>query len=104
MSKSVLIVDTPESCWKCSLRNANECIVAEKTITRREYNKRQKWCPFQKVSKGMEECEPEYLGENTAIGCRDGRCKCGNLVRSYQNFCDECGIQLNWGNVHRQQD
>lgn len=47
MSKSVLIVDTPESCWKCSLRNANECIVAEKTITRREYGKRQEWCPLQ---------------------------------------------------------
>lgn len=44
-------------------------------------------------------CEPKYLGENTAIGCRDGCCKCGNIVRSYQKFCDECGIKLDWGNV-----
>lgn len=44
-------------------------------------------------------CEPEYLGENTSIGCRVGRCSCGNIVRSYQNFCDECGIKLEWGNV-----
>lgn len=43
--------------------------------------------------------EPEYLGENTAIGCRIGRCSCGNIVRSYQNYCDECGIRLEWGNV-----
>lgn len=49
MSKSVLIIDTPESCWKCGLRNANECIVAEKAITRREYGKRQEWCPLRKL-------------------------------------------------------
>ena len=41
-------------------------------------------------------CEPEYLGENVAIGCRDGKCDCGNIVRSYQNFCDDCGIKLEW--------
>lgn len=45
-------------------------------------------------------CEPEYLGENTAIGCRIGRCKCGNIVRSYHDFCSECGTKLEWGNVH----
>ena len=60
------------------------------------------------AGKQREEFEPEYLGDNPAIGCRDGRCKCGNVVRSYQNFCGECGIQLNWGNVwgnvHREQD
>ncbi|MBD5524552.1 MAG: hypothetical protein HDR04_09050 [Lachnospiraceae bacterium] len=42
-------------------------------------------------------CVPKYLGENTAIGCRDGECKCGNIVRSYQKFCDECGTKLEWG-------
>lgn len=41
-------------------------------------------------------CEPEYLGENTAIGCRSGMCECKNIVRSYQNFCDQCGIKLDW--------
>lgn len=46
------------------------------------------------------EDEPEYLGENTAIRCRIGRCQCGNIVRSYHNFCFECGIKLEWGNVH----
>lgn len=45
-------------------------------------------------------CEPEYLGENIAVGCRDGRCRCGNIVRSYSNYCDQCGIKLEWGNVH----
>ena len=44
-------------------------------------------------------CEPEYLGENRAIGCRIGRCRCGNTVRSYHNFCFECGAKLEWGNV-----
>lgn len=48
---------------------------------------------------GSDICEPEYLGENTGVGCRVGRCKCGNLVRSYQNFCDDCGIGLEWANT-----
>lgn len=41
-------------------------------------------------------CQPEYLGENTAIGCRSGRCSCGAVVRSYQNYCSECGARLDW--------
>ena len=45
------------------------------------------------------ECEPEYLGENMTIGYRNGKCKCGNIVKSYQKYCDECGTKLNWGNV-----
>lgn len=45
-------------------------------------------------------CTPKYLGENTAIGCRDGQCNCGNIVRSYQDYCDACGIRLCWDNVH----
>ncbi|MDE7425283.1 MAG: hypothetical protein K2N51_16610 [Lachnospiraceae bacterium] len=44
-------------------------------------------------------CEPKYLGENIGIGCREGMCECGNIVKSYQKFCDECGIKLDWGNV-----
>lgn len=48
-----------------------------------------------------EQCEPKYLGENTAIGCRTGECKCGNIVRSYQNYCDACGIRLDWGNTSK---
>lgn len=39
-------------------------------------------------------CEPKYLG------CRIGRCQCGNIVRSYHDFCSECGIKLEWKNVH----
>lgn len=49
-----------------------------------------------------EGCEPKYLGENIAIGCRNGECKCGNIVKSYQKYCDECGIKLEWGNVRAQ--
>lgn len=44
-------------------------------------------------------CKLEYLGENTMIGCRNGRCSCGNIIRSYQNFCDNCGVKLDWDNV-----
>ncbi len=37
------------------------------------------------------------------IGCRDGQCDCGNLIRSYQKFCDECGIKLDWGDVRKRE-
>lgn len=43
-----------------------------------------------------QKCQPEYLGENIAIGCKIGKCKCNNIVRSYQKFCDECGTRLDW--------
>lgn len=46
-----------------------------------------------------DECIPEYLGENASIGCRSGRCSCGNIVRSYHNFCNSCGVKLDWENV-----
>lgn len=46
------------------------------------------------------ECEPKYLGENTAIGCRIGECQCGHHVRSYEKYCSECGLKMNWDNVH----
>lgn len=49
---------------------------------------------------GYSSFRPKYLGENPQIGCRDGECRCGNLLRSYQNFCDECGIPLDWDNVN----
>ncbi|MCI8592688.1 MAG: hypothetical protein HFI88_10180 [Lachnospiraceae bacterium] len=43
-------------------------------------------------------CKPEYMGENRGVGCRVGRCRCGNPVRSYQDFCSGCGVRLEWGN------
>lgn len=45
-------------------------------------------------------CEPEYLGENIGIGCRNGMCRCGTVVMSYENFCSNCGVKLEWGGVH----
>lgn len=44
--------------------------------------------------------EPEYLGENAAIGCRIGRCRCGNIVRSYHGYCFSCGAGLAWDAVY----
>lgn len=50
------------------------------------------------VERQSASCVPEYLGENRSIGCRSGRCSCGNIVRTYENFCDECGVRLEWDN------
>ena len=43
---------------------------------------------------------PEYVGENTAIGCRVGRCSCSNTVRSSDNYCCMCGVKLDWRYCH----
>lgn len=35
-------------------------------------------------------------GHNNALGCDIGNCYCGNMVRSYMKYCDECGQRLDW--------
>ena len=43
------------------------------------------------------EKEPEIIGVNSAIGCNIGKCpECGEILRSYMKFCDECGQRLDW--------
>lgn len=44
-------------------------------------------------------CKPKYLGENIGIGCREGMCECGTVVRSYEKFCSDCGFELDWSEV-----
>ena len=40
--------------------------------------------------------EPEYLEDNVSIGCSIGRCSCGTVVHSYDNYCSSCGVKLIW--------
>ncbi len=40
--------------------------------------------------------EPKYLGEDAPVGYIIGMCKCGTVVKSYQNYCDNCGNKLLW--------
>lgn len=69
--------------------------IKAKLLTDEEVDRWEELQQYQAI--GTAVCEPEYLGENVPIGCRVGQCKCGNIVRSYQKFCDECGIKLDWG-------
>lgn len=47
---------------------------------------------------------PKILGENSAAGYRIGKCtKCGNIIRSYIAFCDECGQRVDW-NMYDEED
>ncbi len=45
------------------------------------------------------ECDVEITGINSAIGCSIGTCDCGQQVRSYQKYCDECGRRLFWNEL-----
>lgn len=40
--------------------------------------------------------EVEITGENVAIGCKIGACKCGQMLRDYEKYCSECGRKLLW--------
>ena len=50
----------------------------------------------QKAREKEEAVYPVYLGENVSVGYRSGRCICGNVAKSYQNYCDCCGVRLDW--------
>ncbi|MCI8801075.1 MAG: hypothetical protein HFH88_14880 [Lachnospiraceae bacterium] len=73
---------------------------------------RKKSVSFDELKRRIQEClkeqpaaserdivHPEYMGENRGVGCRVGRCRCGNLVRSCHEFCSDCGVKLEWGDV-----
>lgn len=95
------LLETDHECSPRAIRVPGYRFVREEDIDKLYLAKCKEINTLQKAAgKQREEFEPEYLGENTAIGCRVGRCKCGDVVRSYQNFCAGCGVQLNWGNVH----
>ena len=44
-----------------------------------------------------EPMEPEITGRNSGVGCLVGTCpRCGETLRSYMKFCNECGQRLWW--------
>lgn len=40
--------------------------------------------------------EPDFIEDNVSIGCSIGRCSCGTVVHSYDNYCSCCGVKLIW--------
>ena len=55
MSKSILIVDTPESCWQCDLENGHHCGITHEYIEDDEYEGIPDWCPLREIMDRMEE-------------------------------------------------
>lgn len=99
------ILETDHECSPRAIRVKGYRFVSEEAFDKLYLAKCEEINTLQKAAgEPQKECKPKYLGENTAVGYIDGRCKCGNIVRSYQNFCDDCGIKLNWENVYRKQD
>lgn len=39
---------------------------------------------------------PEYIGQNLNVNHIFGKCKCGKYVVSYEKYCSECGVELDW--------
>lgn len=47
MSKSILVIDTPECCIECTLREYSECAATKKKIEDADmWGKKPDWCPL----------------------------------------------------------
>lgn len=47
MSKSILVVDTPDLCIECTLREYSECAATKKRIADADmWDKKPDWCPL----------------------------------------------------------
>ena len=41
-------------------------------------------------------CFPEYVGQDFNVRHIFGKCRCGNNVVSYEQYCHQCGMKLDW--------
>lgn len=69
MSKSVLIIDTPEDCRDCMVRDLTDrCQVTGKDVDEyRESRCRPRWCPLEEVQERCVERCTEYLKKHGYI-------------------------------------
>lgn len=70
MSKSILVIDTPEVCCQCrfSGSDGDVCYLENKLISEQEYlDKRPDWCPLKDMPKKIAE-ENRWFSEDFAKG------------------------------------
>ncbi len=54
------------------------------------------------IDKSSYMCVPEYFGQNLDMNHIYAKCKCDHVVVSYQNYCSECGVELDWKTVREE--
>lgn len=57
MSKSILVIDTPESCWGCDLENGHYCGKGGRYIGEEEFETIPGWCPIRDLPEKKEKIE-----------------------------------------------
>ncbi len=70
MSKSILVIDTPENCEQCrfSGSDGDVCCLEDKLILEQEYfDKKPDWCPLRGLPKKMVE-ETRWFDKEYAVG------------------------------------
>lgn len=55
MSKSILVIDTPENCMRCDLENRHHCVWGMRYIEDFEFEFIPDWCPVKSVPRKKEE-------------------------------------------------
>lgn len=69
MSKSILVIDTPESCWGCDLENGHYCGKEERYIGKEEFETIPDWCPLRDLP---EKKNRSIYYNSYETGCVDG--------------------------------
>lgn len=55
MSKSILVIDTPENCCGCDLEYGHYCGKEKRYISEEEFESIPDWCPLRDLSEKKEE-------------------------------------------------
>lgn len=79
MSKSILVIDTPESCHKCEFSEFGDliCGIARCNMSKKESNKKPNWCPLRDLPEKKEENKYNNSYEK---GMKDGFNTCINEI------------------------
>lgn len=80
MSRSILVIETPENCEKCQLCSfgnyrAIRCVVNDQAIFLKDMEHKPSWCPLRRIPKkyryadtnfehGYNTCIDDIIGEN----------------------------------------
>jgi len=75
MSKSILVIDTPECCEKCQLCSfgnygTKRCTASDRSIFLKDKEHKPVWCPMKETPKKLAE-ENRWFSKDYAVGFND---------------------------------
>lgn len=95
MSKSVLIIDTPEDCGDCMVRDLiDHCQATGKDVNEYRENKcRPQWCPLEEVMESSVERCIAHLERHGYIAIEFNRVSEKDVQKAMKCSCSVCLVQ-----------